>query len=156
MPAGNRVLPYRSNIRAISEFVFEIIDPGFPARAKEKSGGFVIGGDNYGQGSSREHAALAPRYLGVKAKIVKSFARIHKDNLINFGIVPLVFADPADYESIDQDDMVSITDLRNKIAEGESEIPIRINKKTIMTRLEISDRQRRILLAGGILNLARQ
>jgi aconitate hydratase len=156
MPAGNRVLPYRSNIEAISRFVFEIIDPEFPARSMEKAGGFVVGGDNYGQGSSREHAALAPRYLGVKAKIAKSFARIHKDNLINFGIVPLVFADPADYESIGQDDSVSIPAVRKAVAQGASEIPIRVNGKQLMTHLEVSDRQRRILLAGGILNLARK
>jgi predicted aconitate hydratase len=156
MPAGNRVLPYRSNIGAISQFVFEIIDAGFPARAKEKGGGFVVGGENYGQGSSREHAALAPRYLGVKAKIAKSFARIHKDNLINFGIVPLVFADPADYESIRQDDTVSMAVIRKMVDEGASEIPIQVNGKEVKTRLEVSDRQRRILLAGGILNLARR
>ncbi len=156
MPAGNRVLPYRSNIEAISQFVFEIVDPEFPKRAKEKGGGFVVGGENYGQGSSREHAALAPRYLGVKAKIVKSFARIHKDNLINFGIVPLVFADPADYESIKQDDTVSIPGIRKAVTEGASEIAVYLNGRKVKTRLEVSDRQRRILLAGGILNLARR
>jgi len=155
MPAGNRVLPYRSNIEAISQFVFEIIDPEFPVRASEKGGGIVVGGENYGQGSSREHAALAPRYLGVKAKIAKSFARIHKDNLINFGIVPLVFADPADYESIRQDDTVSIPGIRKAVAEGASEIAVHLNGRNVKTHLEISDRQRRILLAGGILNLAR-
>jgi aconitate hydratase len=156
MPAGNRVLPYRSNIEAISQFVFEIIDPEFPARAKEKGGGFVVGGENYGQGSSREHAALAPRYLGVRAKIAKSFARIHKDNLIDFGIVPLVFTDPADYETIRQDDTVSMPGIRKAVTEGASEIPIRVNGREVKTRLEVSDRQRRILLAGGILNLARR
>jgi aconitate hydratase len=155
MPAGNRVLPYRSNIEAISQFVFEIIDPEFPARAKEKGGGFVVGGENYGQGSSREHAALAPRYLGVRAKIAKSFARIHKDNLIDFGIVPLVFADPADYETIRKDDTVSMPGIRKAVEQGVSEIPIRVNGREMKTRLELSDRQRRILLAGGILNLAR-
>ena len=92
----------------------------------------------------------------MKAKIVKSFARIHKDNLINFGIVPLVFADPTDFDAIDKNDTVSISGLRKAIAEGASEIPVRINDKQIKTRLEVSDRQRRILLAGGILNLARQ
>ena len=156
MPAGNRVLPYRSNIEAISKFVFEIVDPQFPARAMEKGVGVVVGGENYGQGSSREHAALAPRYLGVRAKIAKSFARIHKDNLINFGIVPLVFADPADYESIRQDDAVSILGIRKAVAEGASEIPIQVNGRKVKTRLEVSDRQRRILLAGGVLNLARR
>ncbi len=156
MPAGNRVLPYRSNIPAISEFVFESMGVEFPARAKEKGGGFVVGGENYGQGSSREHAALAPRYLGVRAKIVKSFARIHKANLVNFGILPLCFVDPADYESIEQDDVISIPGARAAVTEGASEIPVLVNGREVMTRLEVSDRQRRILLAGGILNLAKQ
>lgn len=156
MPAGNKVLPYRSNIGAISQFVFEIIDPEFPARAKQKGGGIVVGGENYGQGSSREHAALAPRYLGIKAKIAKSFARIHKDNLINFGIVPLVFSDPADYESIRQGDMIRIPAVRKAVAEGATEIVIKVDSRQVKTRLEVSDRQRRILLAGGILNLARR
>ena len=99
MPAGNKVLPFRSNIPAISQFVFEQLDPEFPKRAKEKGNGVVVAGENYGQGSSREHAALAPRYLGIRAKIAKSFARIHKANLINFGILPLTFKDPADYDA---------------------------------------------------------
>lgn len=156
MPAGNRVLPYRSNIPAISEFVFEIIDPEFPARARECGGGIVVAGDNYGQGSSREHAALAPRYLGVRAKIVKSFARIHKANLVNFGIVPLVFADPADYESIGQGDNISIPGIKSAVAAGVSDIPVLVDGREVMTRLDLSDRQRRILLAGGMLNLAKQ
>jgi aconitate hydratase len=156
MPAGNRVLPYRSNIPAISEFVFEIIDPDFPARAKEHGGGFVVGGENYGQGSSREHAALAPRYLGVRAKIVKSFARIHKANLVNFGILPLVFADPKDYESIEQGGRITITGIKQAVSGGAVEIPVRLGDREIVTLLEVSDRQRRILLAGGILNLAKQ
>ena len=156
MPAGNRVLPYRSNIPAISEFVFEGIDPEFPARAKKHGGGMVVGGENYGQGSSREHAALAPRYLGVCAKITKSFARIHKANLVNFGILPLVFANPADYELIKQGDTISIVEIRNAIANGSIEIPILVNGRKVMTRLEVSERQRRILLAGGILNQAKQ
>jgi len=100
MPAGAKVLPLRSNIPAISKYVFETIDSDFPARALAKGGGFIIGGENYGQGSSREHAALAPKYLGVRAVIVKSFARIHLANLINFGIVPLTFKNPADYNAI--------------------------------------------------------
>jgi aconitate hydratase len=156
MPAGNRVLPYRSNIPAISEFVFEIIDPEFPARAKEHGGGVVIGGENYGQGSSREHAALAPRYLGVCAKIAKSFARIHKANLVNFGILPLVFADPADYESVQQGSKISIPDIKRAIADGASEIKILVEGRKMVTQLDVSVRQRRILLAGGILNLAKQ
>ena len=100
MPAGAKILPLRSNIPAISEYVFSQVDEGFPGRAKEKNGGFIIGGENYGQGSSREHAALAPKYLGVKAVIVKSFARIHRANLVNFGILPLTFKDPSDYEIV--------------------------------------------------------
>jgi aconitate hydratase len=156
MPAGNRVLPYRSNIPAISEFVFETIDPDFPARAKERGGGIVVGGDNYGQGSSREHAALAPRYLGVRAKIVKSFARIHKANLVNFGIPPLVFVDPADYDSIEQGSNITIAGIKDAVARGESELAVVANGKKIMVRLDVSDRQRRILLAGGILNLAKE
>jgi aconitate hydratase len=108
MPAGAKVLPLRSNIPAISKYVFEAIDSDFPARALAKGGGFIIGGENYGQGSSREHAALAPKYLGVKAVIVKSFARIHLANLINFGIVPLTFTDPADYNSITVGDKLEV------------------------------------------------
>ncbi len=117
MPAGAKILPLRSNIPEISKYVFEAVDPGFPARALDKSGGFIIGGDNYGQGSSREHAALAPKYLGVNAVIVKSFARIHLANLINFGIVPLTFKDAADYESIALGDKleVFIGDLRSDV-----------------------------------------
>ena len=108
MPAGAKILPLRSNIPAISKHVFEVVDPDFPTRASEKGGGFIIGGENYGQGSSREHAALAPKYLGVKAVIVKSFARIHLANLINFGIVPLTFKDPVDYDSIDMGDNLGV------------------------------------------------
>jgi aconitate hydratase len=156
MPAGNRVLPYRSNIPEISKFVFETIDPEFPVRAKEMGGGVVVGGENYGQGSSREHAALAPRYLGVFAKIVKSFARIHKANLVNFGILPLVFADPADYEVISQGSKLSFPEIRKTIAEGATEIPVVVEGKQIMTILDVSERQRKILLAGGILNQAKQ
>ncbi len=153
MPAGSRVLPYRSNIPAISEFVFEGIDPEFPQRAKDNNGGIVIGGDNYGQGSSREHAALAPRYLGVRAKIVKSFARIHKANLVNFGILPLTFVDSSDYDRINLGDLITIPNVRTEIAEGKTEIPVQVGDKTIITQLEVSERQREILLAGGILNL---
>lgn len=155
LPAGNRVLPYRSNIPAISDFVFETLDPGFAQRARERKGGFVVGGENYGQGSSREHAALAPRFLGVSAKIARSFARIHKANLINFGILPLAFAAPADYQALRQGERLRIPDLRARIEQGQSEIPVLCGPRTIITRLEISPRQRRMLLAGGVLNLAR-
>jgi aconitate hydratase len=155
MPAGSRVLPYRSNIPAISEFVFEIIDPEFPERARQQGGGMVVGGENYGQGSSREHAALAPRYLGVRAKIAKSFARIHKANLVNFGILPLVFADPADYDSIEQGSKITLPRIKKAVANGVKEVPVLMDGGEIVTRLEVSDRQRRILLAGGILNQAK-
>lgn len=117
MPAGAKILPLRSNIPEISKYVFEVVDENFHKKALEKNGGFIIGGDNYGQGSSREHAALAPKYLGVKAVIVKSFARIHLANLINFGIVPLTFKSPDDYEKIEVGDSleVIIGDLRGEV-----------------------------------------
>ncbi len=155
MPAGNRVLPFRSNIPAISDFVFDQVDKDFASRARQRKNGAVIGGENYGQGSSREHAALAPRYLGVRVKIVKSFARIHKSNLINFGILPLTFANPSDYDSIRQGDKLKIAGARKLIADGATEIPVQINGKKVMTRIEVSDRHREILLAGGLLNQAR-
>lgn len=117
MPAGAKILPLRSNVPEISKHIFEAVDSNFYNRAKEKNGGFIIAGDNYGQGSSREHAALAPKYLGVKAVIVKSFARIHLANLINFGIVPLTFKNPQDYEKIEVGDQLTVTigDLMGKV-----------------------------------------
>jgi len=156
MPAGNKVLPFRSNIPAISNFVFEQLDPDFPRRAKEKGNGVVVGGENYGQGSSREHAALAPRYLGIRAKIAKGFARIHKANLINFGILPLTFRDPADYDRINQGDTVTFRNLWKLVSSGEREIPFTVNGKEIVTILEVSDRERKELLAGGALNVVRK
>jgi len=116
MPAGSKVLPLRSNIEAISAFVFNLVDPEFVTRIKAMRNAVVIGGDNYGQGSSREHAALAPRFLGVRAKIVKSFARIHKANLCNFGILPLTFKDPQDYASIQLDDQIAFPEIRHRLA----------------------------------------
>lgn len=156
MPAGNKVLPYRSNIPAISQFVFEQLDPEFHTRAKEKGCGAVIGGENYGQGSSREHAALAPRYLGIRAKIVKSFARIHKANLVNFGILPLTFKNPADYDLLEQGDRLEFPDVRRLVASGAVEIPVRAGGKEIVTLLDVSDRQRQELLAGGTLNYVKR
>ncbi len=152
MPAGNKVLPLRSNIPAISEHVFEQVDPGFPARARAAGNGIVVGGENYGQGSSREHAAIAPRYLGVRAKIVKSFARIHKANLVNFGILPLVFRDVADYDRIAQGDSVSLPDVKRLLESGACDIPLLVNGREITTLLDVSPRQRHELLAGGTLN----
>ena len=156
MPAGNKVLPFRSNIPAISRFVFEILDPEFPKRAMEKGNGVVVGGENYGQGSSREHAALAPRYLGIRAKIVKSFARIHKANLINFGILPLTFKEPADYDTLKQGDRLLFKGVRQLVAGGATEIPVEVNGRTIVTLLQVSERERNDLLAGGTLNYVKQ
>jgi aconitate hydratase len=152
MPAGNKVLPLRSNIPAISEFVFEQLDADFPARARQTGDGVVVGGENYGQGSSREHAAIAPRYLGIRAKIVKSFARIHKANLVNFGVLPLVFKDSMDYDRFSQGDTIVFPDVRRLIESGAREIPVLINGFEIITLLDVSERQRQELLAGGTLN----
>ena len=156
MPAGNKVLPYRSNIIAISQFVFDQVDPEFAQRAREKGAGIVIGGENYGQGSSREHAALAPRYLGIRAKLVKSFARIHRANLINFGILPLVFKNAADYDLLNQDDKVVFRDLHKLVASGAGEIPLTVNGRTIIAVLDASERERKELLAGGTLNYVKK
>jgi len=158
MPAGARVLPLRSNIPAISEFVFEAIDQNFARTMREANlsgiGGLIIGGENYGQGSSREHAALAPRYLGVQVKLVKSFARIHKANLINFGIVPLTFANPDDSERVQQGEEVRIAGLRRAIVEGAETVSLVIGDREVMARIELSGRHRQILAAGGLLNWA--
>jgi aconitate hydratase len=156
MPAGNKVLPLRSNIEAISEYVFSQIAPDFAKEAKALGSVAVIGGENYGQGSSREHAALAPRYLGVRVKLVKSFARIHKSNLCNFGILPLTFKDPADYDRIAKGMKLVLKDVRKRIERGDREIPVEADGRTIMTVLEVSDRQRKHLLAGGTLNYVKE
>jgi len=156
MPAGNNVLPLRSNIPAISEHVFEQVDAAFPARAKGAGNGIVVAGENYGQGSSREHAAIAPRYLGIRAKIAKSFARIHMANLVNFGILPLVLKNQADLELFKQGDQVSFPGVRHLVESGAGEIPVLVNGREVPTLLDISDRQRQELLAGGTLNLVKQ
>lgn len=146
MPAGARILPLRSNIPAISKYVFEAVDPNFHDKALAAGGGFIIGGENYGQGSSREHAALAPKYLGVKAVIVKSFARIHLANLINFGIVPLTFRNPEDYNGIEEGDVLAVVigDLRGEV--------ILTNKNkgtTIALDHALSELDASVLKAGG-------
>jgi aconitate hydratase len=156
MPAGNRVLAFRSNIEAISEFVYSSLDPDFAKSCKSRGSVVVVGGENYGQGSSREHAALAPRYLGVRAKIVKSFARIHKSNLCNFGILPLTFKDWLDYDRMSKGMMVIISGIRRRIEQGDREIPVEVDGKTIITVLDVSERQRKYLLAGGTLNYVKQ
>jgi predicted aconitate hydratase len=159
MPAGAKILPLRSNIPAISEYVFNSVDLEFIKRAREAAaddlGGMVVGGENYGQGSSREHAALAPRFLGVQVKLVKSFARIHKANLINFGIVPLTFTNPDDYDQLRQDANVVIPDIRQKISAGAKTFEVIIDDQPIKVALDVSDRHREILLAGGLLNWAK-
>jgi len=157
MPAGAKILPLRSNIPAISEYVYCQVDETFPTRAKEAGKSFIVGGHNYGQGSSREHAALAPMYLGVKAVITKSFARIHKANLVNFGIVPFTFKNEADYDGIDQNDQLEIPNI-NKLLSERAEITINnVTKGTsFIVEYDLSDRQINILLAGGQLNYTKQ
>lgn len=155
IPAGNVVLPLRSNIEAISNYVYSQIDPDFHRRCREKGAAVVVGGENYGQGSSREHAALAPRFLGVRVKITKSFARIHKANLCNFGILPLALANPADYDHFKIGSKLTLRRIRERVAAGLHEIPMEVDGKTITALLEVSDLERRHLLAGGTLNYVR-
>lgn len=154
MPAGAKILPLRSNIPAMAEYVFEPIDPGFAQRAKEKGGGIVLGGDNYGQGSSREHAALAPMYLGVQAVIAKSIARIHHDNLVNFGIAPLILVDPSMYDTIAQGDLLVINGIKESIEKGEEVLSVQnlTSGKEFVVKLLLSLRQRIVLCGGGTLN----
>ncbi|HEY9187503.1 MAG TPA: aconitate hydratase [Ignavibacteria bacterium] len=153
MPAGAKILPLRSNIPAISEYVFSRIDSEFPKKAKEAGHCIVVGGDNYGQGSSREHAALAPKYLGLQAVIVKSFARIHLANLINFGILPLTFSNPSDYDLINQGDELEIKDVRKIISEnGVLKARIVRSNSYIELNYTLTPRQKEIVLSGGALN----
>ncbi len=153
MPAGAKILPLRSNIPAISEHCFTVCDTEFPSRAKALGSSIIVGGSNYGQGSSREHAALAPLYLGVKAVLVKSFARIHRANLINAGIIPLEFADENDYNNIDLGDNLSIENVRDQIAAGNGITIINKTKNVeIKTNCALTERQKEIILAGGLLN----
>ena len=153
MPAGTKVLPYRSNVPKLSEFCFTVCDKDFPARAKEKGGGVILGGANYGQGSSREHAALVPLYLGIKAVVAKSFARIHVANLINFGIVPMTLANSDDYDKFTEGDALEIEGFAEAVASKNE--AILVNKTTgakAKLCLTLSARQREMLLAGGCLN----
>ncbi|AGY58047.1 aconitate hydratase [Gloeobacter kilaueensis] len=152
MPAGAKVLPLRSNIPAISEFVFMRVDPTFPERARSAGQSIVVGGSNYGQGSSREHAALAPMYLGVRAVLVKSFARIHRANLVNFGILPLTFADEADYDGIEPGDQLRIDGVLEGLAAGELRVSNLTQKTTFTVKAALTEREREVILAGGLLN----
>lgn len=153
MPAGAKILPLRSNIPKISEYCFAVCDETFHDRALELGKSIVVGGSNYGQGSSREHAALAPLYLGVKAVLVKSFARIHMANLINAGIIPMTFADEADYDRIDQMDELSMESVIAQIQNGNTVTITNTTKGfSFEAKVELSERQKAMLIAGGLLN----
>ncbi|MBE6738209.1 MAG: aconitate hydratase [Ruminococcaceae bacterium] len=157
MPAGAKILPLRSNIPAISEHCFTVCDKEFPARAKALGSSIIVGGNNYGQGSSREHAALAPLYLGVKAVLVKSFARIHRANLINAGILPLEFANEADYDEIALGNEIVMPNVRDIITKGgDVIIENKTTGKTIVAKCELTQRMRDIILAGGLLNYTKE
>ncbi len=158
LPGGARVMPYRSNIPAISQFAFSRLDEGFYERALEyqAQGSFVIGGENYGQGSSREHAAIAPAYLGVKAVLAKSFARIHWQNLVNFGVLPLEFRDAADYDAIEQGDELELTDVQAGLKSGDLTCHNRTQDSTIHLGHSLSERQIQVLFAGSLINWVRE
>ena len=153
MPAGAKILPYRSNIPYLSQFCFGVCDKEFPQRCKEEGGGIVIGGSNYGQGSSREHAALVPLYLGIKAVVPKSYARIHCANLANAGLIPLQFVDEADYDRIDQMDELRLPRIKEELKQG-TQVTLEDATKgfTIQVEAQLTQRQREMVLAGGLLN----
>jgi aconitate hydratase len=158
MPAGSRVLPFRSNIPEISRFVFSQVDEHFYERAlaRQRQAFFVIGGSNYGQGSSREHAALAPRYLGLRVVIAKSFARIHRQNLVNFGILPLTFVNPDDYDRIRQEDVLHIECVVQALGHGGSVTVLNTTQDSFFAaEHELSARQLDAVLAGGLINVVR-
>jgi len=154
MPAGAKVLPYRSNIPKMAEFCFGVCDETFPARALEMGRSCVIGGVNYGQGSSREHAALAPLHLGVRLVIAKSFARIHAANLINAGILPVTFANPDDYDALQQGDVLAIENIHATLQTGM--LKATCGNREITLSCPLTERQQRILLLGGLLNYTRE
>ncbi|MBQ3553586.1 MAG: aconitate hydratase [Clostridia bacterium] len=157
MPSNAKLLPFRSNVPYLSEFCLTPCDPDFPKRAQENKGGFIVGGSNYGQGSSREHAALAPLHLGIKAVLAKSFARIHMANLINSGILPLVFENEADYDTIDLMDELTIENAPDQIAAGDKIVVKNLTKKKeYVTILTVSDRQKEMLYAGGLINFIKK
>ncbi len=157
MPSNAKLLPFRSNVPYLSEFCLTPCDPDFPKRAQENKGGFIVGGSNYGQGSSREHAALAPLYLGIKAVLAKSFARIHMANLINSGILPLVFESEADYDTIDLMDELTIENAACQIEKGDKIVVKNLTKnKEYVTILTVSDRQKEMLYAGGLINFIKK
>ena len=152
MPSNSKLLPYRSNIPYLSDYCLNPVDPDFSRRAKENGGGFIVAGQNYGQGSSREHAALVPLYLGIRAVLAVSFARIHQSNLINNGILPLTFVRPEDKDGISQGDELYIADAPAEIAKGDTVTVVdKTTGKTILTKLVLSDRLKKVIIAGGIL-----
>jgi aconitate hydratase len=158
LPAGAKVLPFRSNIPKISEFLFEPVDPTYPARAAKigKTGHIIVAGENYGQGSSREHAALAPRYLGLQIVIAKSFARIHWQNLINFGVLPVTFTKPADYDEIHLEDVIEVHDIPAQLHKAKVLTAFnRNNGKQFQVTHDLSPRQIEVLVEGGLINWTR-
>lgn len=155
MPSNAKLLPYRSNIPYLADYCLAPCDPEFPQRAKDNDGGFIIGGQNYGQGSSREHAALAPVYLGIKGVIAKSFARIHKNNLINNGILPMVFENEADYDKISQGDNLMIDNAREQVNAGKIVLKNKTKNEEYPVLIEVSERQKEMLQAGGLINVMR-
>ena len=157
MPAGAKILPFRSNIPYLSQFCFGVCDKEFPERCKAAGGGIIIGGSNYGQGSSREHAALVPLYLGVKAVVAKSYARIHCANLANAGLIPLQFNDEADYDKIDQMDDLCLPNIRKELEVG-TDVTMQDLTKGVEFRLTamLTPRERQMVLAGGLLNYTKE
>lgn len=156
MPAGARVLPYRSNIPAMADFAFDVIDETYPQRARETGNHFVVGGHNYGQGSSREHAAIVPRYLGLRAVLAKSFARIHWQNLVNFAVLPLTFASPSDYDRVDVDDILTISDAPGQLRRGHRVLVNNETKvQTYETQHRLTPRQVEIVTRGSLISLIR-
>ena len=157
MPAGAKILPYRSNIPYLSQFCFEVCDPDFPRRAQQSDGsGIIVGGSNYGQGSSREHAALVPMYLGVRCVITKSFARIHAANLINAGILPLTFQNPEDYDAVAQGHRLTMEQVEQALRAGEGEVQNQTTGRSFPVRCDLTPRQQAIVLAGGLLNYTKE
>ena len=154
MPAGAKILPYRSNIPYLSKFCFEVCDPTFSERALQAGDGIIVGGTNYGQGSSREHAALVPMYLGIRCVVAKSFARIHAANLINAGIMPLTFQNPDDYDVLQESDELVIENIRQSMQNGT--LVMKAGDREIMLACDFTDRQQKILLAGGLLNYTKE
>ena len=155
MPAGAKILPYRSNIPFLSRFCFEVCDPTFAERSLAAGDGIIVGGSNYGQGSSREHAALVPMYLGVRVVLAKSFARIHVANLINAGILPVTFENEADYDALNQDDKLTLTGIVEGMKAGKLTVTTG-SGKSFNVLCNLTQRQQAILLAGGLLNYTKE